>query len=85
MGSVIYLSERAPIPPKSINELYLRQRYTVTFDPNAASHEAWVWEVAFTQTYRFMGSSKSLELAKKQAKKRITRMSNEVETQEANE
>lgn len=74
MVEVIYLSERKPIPPKSISAVHLQQQFSCTFDPNAPVHERWMWQVNFTRTYKFYGSAPSLIRAQRQARARIDKL-----------
>jgi hypothetical protein len=74
MAKVVYLTDRKPIPPKTITDTHAGQRYTCTYDPNAPPHERWVWVVHFKRTYQFYGACSTAEAATKQARKRIHTM-----------
>jgi len=71
MGKVILLPTKNRIPPKSETFEHAGQRYTCVFDPNAPPGERWVWLVDYVRTYRYYGSSPSLEAAAIAARKRI--------------
>lgn len=85
MAEVIHLPERKPIPPKQVTALHAGQRYTITFDPNAPLHERWMWRVDFTRVYSFIGACASIDLASRQARRRIDRMSMRTQREEEHE
>jgi hypothetical protein len=74
MVEVVYLSERKPIPPKSVSAMHMQQNFVCTFDPNAPVHERWLWQVNFTRMYKFYGSAPSLARAQRQARARIDKL-----------
>lgn len=71
MGKVISLSTKKLIPPKRETFEHAGQRYTCMFDPNAPPGRQWVWLVDYVQTYRYFGSSPTMESAAKSARLQI--------------
>lgn len=71
---VIYLSDRNVIPPKSVSAQHKLQQFVCTFDPNAPTHERWMWQVNFTRTYKFYGSAPTLSQAQSKARARIDKL-----------
>jgi hypothetical protein len=71
MAKVIRLSDRKPIPPKSMSDNYMGQRYTITYDTRARS---WVWKVEFKRVYNMFGEMPTKEAAERQAQKKIYAM-----------
>jgi hypothetical protein len=84
MADIINMSQHRPIPPKHVQGIHLHQRYTITFDPNAALHEQWVWQVDFTRTFKYYGSARTLSQAQRQACKRIQVLLNAIVQHEEN-
>lgn len=85
MVGVVYLSERKTIPPKTVTYVHKLQRFTCTFDPNAPPDQRWVWQVNFTQVYKFYGSAPSLEGAQKKARAQIEKLVKSSHRAEENE
>lgn len=59
------------IKPKSEDGVYEGHRYTTTYDSNAPTENAWVWRIAFTRTYYYVGSAPTQTIAMRQAKRKI--------------
>jgi hypothetical protein len=85
MAEVIYLTRVQPIPPKSVAGIHLKQRFSCTFDPNATPDERWVWQVDYTEVFRFYGATSTLVRAQQQARKRIEKMVSAHQRAEENE
>lgn len=71
MGEVIRMTTSQRMPTKTISDREGDHRYTCTFDPNAPPHERWVWYVDYVRTYRYVGSSPTMEKAVKDARRKI--------------
>jgi hypothetical protein len=78
------MSERKAIPPKSQAFEHGGQRYTCTFDPNAAKGEQWVWQVKYVRHYPYSGSAATMEAASKKARLLIHNMNKHVIAVEEN-
>ena len=85
MGSVIYLTDKKPIPPKSETFEHAGQRYTCTFDPNAPKDQRWVWKVDYVRIYPQYGACPTMEAAARKARLHIHAMNKHITASEENE
>jgi len=65
---------RKPIPPKEERVTHKGQSFVCRYDPNAPDGSRWVWVLDFVRTYRYFGNAATLEAAKSQARRRITKL-----------
>lgn len=85
MAEVVYLADKKSIPPKSATFEHAGQKYTCIFDPNAPKGEQWVWKVDYVRTYRYFGSSPTMEMATVKARRKIHEMNVRMRRQEEDE
>ena len=82
MAEVLYMQA---IKPNSVSHEYMGQRCTISFDPNAPTGERWVWVMNYVRPIKMFGAAASLEAARKDVQKIITRMTNREIAMEENE
>lgn len=76
MGEVVNMNDHkpAPVKPKSEARTYKKHRYVLTFNPNAEVTFRWGWTLKFTRVYEFSGSAPTIEMAAKQAQRKVDDM-----------
>lgn len=57
-----------PIRPKTLNKVYKKQSYTITFDMET---KMWKWEVVHIVETKMSGTAKTIPAANKAAEKHI--------------
>jgi hypothetical protein len=69
---------------KTVSYNHAGQRYTCTFDRNAPIDRQWVWHVDYVVTYRYVGSSPTMDKAASDARRKIHALNKQqIEQEEA--
>lgn len=77
---IVYLEDRRnrmsanghdPVPPKMETHAHGKHRYTLRFDPDAATSCRWTWCVKYTRVYEFIGYSPTIAIAAREARRKI--------------
>lgn len=70
------------IKPKTETHMHEGHRFTCTYDKNAPTDNLWVWRVAFTRTYYYVGSAPTKLIAERQAKRKIHALNKDTQDME---
>ncbi len=60
--------------PKQESYNYEGQRYILKFEPHETADRRWSWCVLLTRTFYFFGNAATIDLASRQAKSKIRKL-----------